>query len=91
MKSITLKDQKEKGKVATKALRNAGLFLAYYTEEIRQFISQQKLWLSKNLVYTPNAHTVVIDLGNGKSLTIYKTFKFTLCLTKFYILTLSNL
>jgi large subunit ribosomal protein L25 len=33
----------------------------------------------RNLVYTPNAHTVVIDLGNGKSFTaIQKTFRFTL-------------
>jgi large subunit ribosomal protein L25 len=32
----------------------------------------------QNLVYTPNAHTVVIDLGDGKSFTaILKTFRFT--------------
>jgi large subunit ribosomal protein L25 len=61
-------------------------FLAYYTEEIRQFISQQKLWLSKNLVYTQTL-TVEIDLEKENHLTLfYKTFKFQ-CLTRFYTLT----
>jgi large subunit ribosomal protein L25 len=31
------------------------------------FSAQEKAF--KNLVYTPNAHTVVIDLGDGKSFT----------------------
>jgi large subunit ribosomal protein L25 len=51
--------------------------LRYYTEEINQYIfSRRKAF--KNLVYTPNAHTVVIDLG-VKTLTMqfYKTFNFT--------------
>jgi large subunit ribosomal protein L25 len=39
-------------------------FLACYTEEI----SSTKKSI-QNLVYTPNAHTVVIDLGDGKSFT----------------------
>jgi large subunit ribosomal protein L25 len=42
-------------------------FLACYTEEISYFFSTRKAF--KNLVYTPNAHTVVIDLGDGKSFT----------------------
>jgi hypothetical protein len=53
MKSITIKgSERESGKVATKALRNAGGFLACYTEEINQYIFQQKK-ASKSLVYTP--------------------------------------
>jgi large subunit ribosomal protein L25 len=42
-------------------------FLACYTEEISQYIFSTrkafKTW------FTPNAHTVVIDLGDGKSFT----------------------
>ena len=38
-------------------------FLAYYTEEISQYFSAEELAFSK-LVYTPNAHTVVIALGD---------------------------
>jgi hypothetical protein len=50
-------------------------FLACYTEEISQQAQEsiQKLGLHSN------AHTVVIDLGDGKSFTaILKTFRFTL-------------
>jgi hypothetical protein len=56
-------------------------------EEISQYIFQLQEKHSKN-VYTPNAHTVVIDLGDGKSFTaILKTFRFTLMQMIFYILT----
>jgi hypothetical protein len=52
-------------------------FLACYTEEISQYIFQQKK--HSKTWFTPNAHTVVIDLGDGKSFTaILKTFRFTL-------------
>jgi large subunit ribosomal protein L25 len=53
MKSITIKgsERESVGKVATKALRNAGRFLACYTEEISQFFSAQEKAF-KNLVYT---------------------------------------
>jgi ribosomal protein L25 (general stress protein Ctc) len=53
-----------------------------------RFSAQKKAF--KNLVYS-NAHTVVIDLGNGKSFTaILKTFQVH-PVTRFYILTSSNL
>jgi hypothetical protein len=58
MKSITIKGSEAWVKGAL--IRVLDWFLAYYTEEIRQFISQQKLWLSKNLVYLKR--TVEIDL-----------------------------
>jgi large subunit ribosomal protein L25 len=61
-------------------------FLAYYTEEIRQFISAVMAF--KKLGLHPNAHTVEIDLEKENHLTLfYKTFKFTQCLTRFYTLT----
>lgn len=41
-------------------------FLAYYTEEIRQYILQLKR-LPSNLVYTSDVHTVVLELGNGEN------------------------
>jgi hypothetical protein len=53
-------------------------FLACYTEEISQYIFQHKKKHSKLGLHS-NAHTVVIDLGDGKSFTaILKTFRFTL-------------
>ena len=64
MKSITIKGSKREsvGKVATKALRNAGSeFPACYTGGETLHFSAPELDFSK-LVYTPNAHTVVIDL-----------------------------
>jgi large subunit ribosomal protein L25 len=75
MKSITIKgsERESVGKVATKALRNAGeVPCVLYGGD--QYIFQHKKKAFKNLVYTPNAHTVVIDLGDGKSFTaILKT------------------
>jgi hypothetical protein len=53
-------------------------FLACYTEEISQYIFQHKKSIQKLGLHS-NAHTVVIDLGDGKSFTaILKTFRFTL-------------
>jgi hypothetical protein len=63
MKSITIKGSESVGKVATKALRNAERFLALYTEEINQFIFQQKQKSVQRLVYT-QTHSCDI---NGKS------------------------
>jgi large subunit ribosomal protein L25 len=52
-------------------------FLACYTEEINQYIFQQKKKAFKVGVYS-NAHTVVIELGNGKSFNaIMQDIKFT--------------
>ena len=69
MKSITIKgsERESVGKVATKALRNAGAVpcVLYGGDQAVHFSAEEKAF--KNLVYTPNAHTVVIDLGKGKS------------------------
>jgi large subunit ribosomal protein L25 len=78
MKSITIKgsERESVGKVATKALRNAGVpCVLYGGDQPVHFSAQESI---QNLVYTPNAHTVVIDLGDGKSFTFIKTFRFTL-------------
>ena len=67
MKSITIKgSQRESvGKVSTKALRNAGKVpCVLYGGEAPVHFSAEELSF-KNLVYTPNAHTVVIELENG--------------------------
>ena len=69
MKSITIKgsERESVGKVATKALRNAGLVpcVLYGGKQAVHFSAEEIAF--KNLVYTPNAHTVVIDLEGGKS------------------------
>ena len=41
-------------------------FLAYYTEDKTQFILVLKKKAFSKLVYTPEAHTVVIELEGGK-------------------------
>lgn len=68
MKSITINgSQRESvGKKATKALRNAGQVpcVLYGGDKPVHFTSEE-LAFSK-LVYTPNAHTVVIALENGE-------------------------
>ncbi|MCM5661793.1 50S ribosomal protein L25/general stress protein Ctc [Galbibacter mesophilus] len=67
MKSITIKgSQRESvGKVATKALRNAGQVpcVLYGGDKPLHFAAEEVAF--KDLVYTPNAHTVVISLDNG--------------------------
>ena len=69
MKSITIKgsERESVGKVATKALRNAGAVpcVLYGGNQAVHFSAEVMAF--KNLVYTPNAHTVEIDLGKGKS------------------------
>lgn len=69
MKSITIKgSQRESvGKKATKALRDAGQVpCVLYGGDKPVHFSAPELAFSK-LVYTPNAHTVVIALENGTS------------------------
>jgi large subunit ribosomal protein L25 len=65
MKSITIKgsERESVGKVATKALRNAGLVpcVLYGGNQAVHFSAEEMAF--KTLVYTPNAHTVVIELG----------------------------
>jgi len=68
MKSITIKgsERESVGKVATKAVRNAGAVpcVLYGGGQPVHFSAEEKEF--KSLVYTPNAHTVVIDLGGKK-------------------------
>ncbi|MCL4147856.1 UNVERIFIED_CONTAM: hypothetical protein GTU68_005327 [Idotea baltica] len=70
MKSITIDgSQRESvGKKATKALRNAGQVpCVLYGGDKPLHFAAPELAFSK-LVYTPNAHTVVINLENGETL-----------------------
>ncbi len=67
MKSITIKgSQRESvGKASTKALRNAGKVpcVVYGGDKPLHFSAEEKAF--KDLVYTPNAHTVVISIEGG--------------------------
>ena len=66
MKSITINGSKREsvGKKATKALRNAGMVpCVLYGEKNPVHFAAKELDFSK-LVYTPNAHTVVIELDD---------------------------
>jgi len=69
MKSITIKgsERESVGKAATRAARNAGMVpcVLYGGEQPVHFTAEDKAF--KNLVYTPNVHTVVIELEGGKS------------------------
>jgi large subunit ribosomal protein L25 len=68
MKSITIKgsERENVGKKATKAVRDAGMVpcVIYGGSQPVHFAAEEKAF--KKLVYTPNAHTVVIELANGK-------------------------
>ncbi|MGB3606772.1 MAG: 50S ribosomal protein L25/general stress protein Ctc [Psychroserpens sp.] len=69
MKSITIDGSKREsvGKKATKALRNAGQVpCVLYGGDQNVHFSAPELAFSK-LVYTPNAHTVVIAIENGET------------------------
>ena len=69
MKSITIKGSKREsvGKVATKALRNAGKVpcVLYGGENAIHFSADEISF--KKLVYTPNVHTAVIELESGET------------------------
>lgn len=70
MKSITINGSKREsvGKKSTKALRNAGeVPCVLYGGDQPLHFSAPELAFSQ-LVYTPNAHTVVIALDNGDTL-----------------------
>ena len=70
MKSITINGSKREsvGKKATKALRNAGeVPCVLYGGDQPVHFSATEL-ASSQLVYTPNAHTVVIALDSGETL-----------------------
>ena len=68
MKSITIQGTKREnvGKKSTKALRDAELVpcVVYGGEQPLHFSTEEKSF--KNLVYTPEAHTVVIELDGKK-------------------------
>lgn len=68
MKSITIKgsERESVGKKATKAVRDAGMVpcVIYGGNQPVHFTADERAF--KDLVYTPNAHTVVIELENGK-------------------------
>lgn len=68
MKSITIKgsERESVGKAATRTARNAGMVpcVLYGGSQPVHFTAEDKAF--KDLVYTPNVHTVVIDL-NGKT------------------------
>ncbi len=67
MKSLTIKGSKREsvGKSATKALRNAGRVpcVLYGGGEPMHFSADEREF--KKLVYTPETHTVVIELEDG--------------------------
>ena len=70
MKSITINGSKREsvGKAATKAIRNAGgVPCVLYGGDQPLHFSAKELDFSK-LVYTPNAHTVVIALEDGSTI-----------------------
>ena len=70
MKSITIKgsERESVGKKASKALRNAGQVpCVVYGGESPVHFSAEELSF-KDLVYTPNAHTVVIELEGGNKI-----------------------
>lgn len=70
MKSITIKGSKREsvGKSATKALRNAGKVpcVLYGGEQPIHFAADE--FEFKNLVYTPNVYTALIELESGEKL-----------------------
>ncbi|KGO89253.1 50S ribosomal protein L25/general stress protein Ctc [Flavobacterium suncheonense] len=69
MKSITIKgsERESVGKSATKAARNAGMVpcVLYGGDQPVHFIAEEKAF--KSLVYTPNVHTVAVELASGKN------------------------
>ena len=78
MKSITIKGSKREsvGKVATKALRNAGMVpcVIYGGDKPVHFSAEEKLF--KKLVYTPNVYTAVIELDGQKFAAILQDIQF---------------
>jgi len=68
MKSITIKgsERESVGKAATRTARNAGMVpcVLYGGDQPVHFNAEEAAF--KGLVYTPDVHTVVIDLDGGK-------------------------
>ncbi len=78
MKSITIEgsERESVGKVATKALRNAGMVpcVIYGGSQPIHFAADERAF--KNLVYTPNAHTVEVDLAGKKYNAVLQDIQF---------------
>ncbi|CAM3573746.1 50S ribosomal protein L25/general stress protein Ctc [Flavobacterium gelidilacus] len=78
MKSITIEGQEREsvGKKATKALRDAGMVpcVIYGGDQPVHFAADERAF--KGLVYTPNAHTVAIDLAGKKVNAILQDIQF---------------
>jgi large subunit ribosomal protein L25 len=78
MKSITIKGSKREsvGKVATKALRNAGMVpcVIYGGKQPIHFSAEEKAF--KNLVYTPNVYTATIEVDGQKLSAILQDIQF---------------
>ncbi len=78
MKSITIKGQEREsvGKKATKAVRDAGMVpcVIYGGDQPVHFAADERAF--KGLVYTPNAHTVVVELEGKKIEAILQDIQF---------------
>lgn len=78
MKSITIKgsERESVGKSATRALRNAGQVpcVLYGGEQPIHFSAEELAF--RHLVYTPDAHTAVIDLGGKEYGAILQDIQF---------------
>ncbi|MDA9339757.1 50S ribosomal protein L25/general stress protein Ctc [Polaribacter sp.] len=78
MKSITIKGSKREsvGKVATKALRNAGMVpcVIYGGNEPVHFSAEEKAF--KKLVYTPDVFTASLDVDGQKTTAILQDIQF---------------
>jgi len=74
--SITGSERESVGKKATKAVRDAGMVpcVIYGGSQPVHFQAEAKAF--KGLVYTPNAHTVAIDLGGKKFNAILQDIQF---------------
>jgi len=78
MKSITIKGSKREsvGKKATKALRNAGEVpcVIYGGDNIVHFAAPEVSF--NKLIYTPDVHTVVVDLDGNKTNAVLQDIQF---------------
>ncbi|MDR3272854.1 MAG: 50S ribosomal protein L25/general stress protein Ctc [Flavobacteriaceae bacterium] len=78
MKSITIQGEKREnvGKKSSKALRNAEKVpcVVYGEKEVQHFSTDEKSF--KDLVYTPEAHIVTLEVGGQKIETILQDIQF---------------
>ena len=78
MKSITIKGSKREsvGKKATKALRNAGEVpcVIYGGDNIVHFSAPEVSF--NKLIYTPDVHTVIVDLDGNKTNAVLQDIQF---------------